>query len=107
MTKMIMLERANNRTPTLAGHDQGLAARISFKLQELDRQDEVVELVPYDELEAISTSFIQGLFAESLKTLGEEKFLRKYNFRRLPDYLKLDVELGLRRLKMKRRIAGA
>lgn len=89
----------------LAGMERGAAARTLFKLHELDSAlDDVVITAPAS-LEAISTSFVQGFLAGSLKTLGEAQLRKKYRFE-LNDVLKEDIADGLKRLLMKRKIAG-
>ena len=89
----------------LAGMERGAAARTLFTLDELDAtMDDVVITAP-ESLEAISTSFVQGFLAGSLKTLGEAQLRKKYRFE-LNDLLKEDITDGLKRLLMKRKIAG-
>ena len=89
----------------LAGMERGAAARTLFTLDKLDSSlDEVVVTAP-ETLEAISTSFVHGFLAGSLKTLGEAKLREKYKFE-LNDVLKEDITDGLKRLLMKRKIAG-
>lgn len=65
----------------LSGHLRGVAARQKFQLDALDQNEGAVTVhVPAD-LYALSSSFFQGMFAESVKRSGSrEGFLRKYNF---------------------------
>lgn len=89
----------------LAGMERGAAARTLFTLDDLDSTlDDVVITAP-ETLEAISTSFVQGFLAGSLKTLGEAQLRKKYRFE-LNEVLKEDITDGLKRLLMKRKIAG-
>jgi len=65
----------------LAGHDRGALARKQFKLDELDKADEVVTVVVPSDVYLLSPSFIQGMFARSIQTLGSrEAFLSHYGF---------------------------
>jgi len=89
----------------LAGMERGTAARTLFTLDELDATLDNVVITAPESLEAISTSFVQGFLAGSLKTLGEAQLRRKYRFE-LNDVLKEDITDGLKRLLMKRKIAG-
>ena len=89
----------------LAGMERGAAARTLFTLDKLDSSLDEVVVTPPETLEAISTSFVQGFLAGSLKTLGEAKLREKYKFE-LNDVLKEDITDGLKRLLMKRKIAG-
>ena len=89
----------------LAGMNRGTAAREHFSMDELDCGfDDVVVSAPKN-LEAISPSFVQGFLAGSLKKLGQEGLQSKYRFE-LNDLLSEDIKTGIRRLLMKRRIAG-
>lgn len=101
MRHRIDLSQANVRPAlSLSGYEQGISAREKFQLDELDRSSERVIVQGYDELEDISPTFFQGLFSESYHKLGETKFIQHYDFSELPDYLKLDIDLGIRRLRM-------
>jgi len=89
----------------LAGMERGVAARELFTLDSLDSgSDEVVITAP-DNLEAISPSFVQGFLAGSLKHLGEDGLKTKYKFD-LDKHLCEDFSGGIKRLLMKRKIAG-
>ena len=91
---------------SLSGHDRGLAARGLFRLDTLDSQPEPVVITAPANLDAITPSFVQGMFAKSVHTLGKERFFSHYLFN-LPDYLLTDVRLGIQRAMMRREIAGA
>lgn len=66
----------------LSGHERGVAARRRFELDRLDEDQEmVVRIIVPEDLDAITTSFFQGCFAESVNRLGgRDAFLRKYKF---------------------------
>jgi hypothetical protein len=65
----------------LAGHDRGLKAREFFHVNELDESDEVVDVrVPVD-FRAVSPSFFQGMFADSVHHFGTaDAFFAHYHF---------------------------
>lgn len=90
---------------SLSGHDRGLAARQLFKLDELDGLDETVDVVAPSSLDAITPSFVQGMFARSAHTLGKDRLFAHFNFK-LPPHLLTDVQLGIQRALMRREIAG-
>lgn len=72
----------NGEVRNLAGHDRGQKARAEFNLDGLDVTSEPVTVVVPDEVYLLTPSFIQGMFAESIKRLGSrERFLRHYGFR--------------------------
>lgn len=91
---------------SLIGHDRGLAARKLFELDVLDRSAEPVEVTAPPNLEALTPSFVQGLFATSVHRLGEEGFFKHYRFN-MHRGLVEDVHVGIERALMKREIAGA
>lgn len=89
----------------LAGMERGLAAREDFNLDSLDEADEDVVIIAPDSLEAIAPSFVQGFLSRSYSKLGEDRLREKYNFQ-LSDDLHSDILEGIKRLRMKRTIAG-
>ena len=89
----------------LAGTERGTAAREHYSMDELDKGDEEVVVSAPENLEAISPSFVQGFLAGSFRHLGQEGLYSKYRFE-LSDILLEDIRDGIKRLVMKRRIAG-
>lgn len=88
----------------LSGHDRGSAARTYFDLPTLERNfDHIVLVVPKD-LDAITPSFIQGMFALSA-TLdgGKDAFLQRYDLR-ATEWIREDILAGIDRLLMKRSV---
>ena len=90
---------------SLSGHDRGLAAREMFELGRLDSAPEPVTVRAPDNLDALSPSFVQGLFADSVHSLGRERFYTHYKFD-VAAHLRTDIDLGVNRVLMQRKIAG-
>lgn len=90
---------------SLSGHDRGLAARTRFNLDTLDSNADPIPVVAPTNLDAMTPSFVQGLFAASIHGLGPERFFSHYNFQ-LPEHLLTDVRIGVDRVLMQRKIAG-
>lgn len=65
----------------ISGHERGAEARRYFLLDDLDIQpDEVIVVIPHH-IDALATSFFQGMFAKSVQRFGDkDKFLRHYKF---------------------------
>jgi hypothetical protein len=87
----------------LSGHDRGLAARESFKLDQLDLDGiRHVVYVP-DDIYGVSPSFIQGLFSGSLKKLGNdiEEFRKHYEIE-ATDLVRRQIERGLTNIVLDR-----
>ena len=69
------------RVRNISGHERGVRAREKFKLDELDCENNVVRVIIPDEIEAIATSFFQGMFSSSVQRFGsKERFLSHYEF---------------------------
>lgn len=65
----------------LAGHDRGTSARAFFEIEKLDHIHEPVIVDVPDDLRAISASFFQGMFSESVRALGGAlSFFEHYQF---------------------------
>jgi len=105
MSNIDLLTLTKGEVRSLSGHDRGLAARNLFQLDKLDEEGgDIVVRAPAD-LDALTPSFVQGLFASSINRLGAEEFFKHYKFDLSP-HLRTDIELGINRLLMKRSIAG-
>lgn len=77
------------RVRNLSGHERGLEARRKFDLANHDKNGVPVEVRVPGELNAITISFFQGMFAESVKKAGSEtEFLRRYRFHASPAIMK-------------------
>lgn len=71
--------------PVYIGRPKGEKARETWKLDEVDNNDEIVTIKISDDTYSINSSFFLGLFAPSIKALGSrESFLKKYQFS-MPD----------------------
>lgn len=81
MTEIKLEELTKGEVRNLAGHDRGVFARAHFQMEVLDSMPErVVVRVPQN-FRAISPSFFQGMFAESVIALGDAMaFLDHYRF---------------------------
>lgn len=65
----------------LAGRGLGEAARARYQLDALDRQaDSELQIEIPDFIYSINSSFFLGMFAESIRSLGEAEFRRRFKF---------------------------
>ncbi len=86
----------SGRVRNLSGKERGIAARQALGIDALDVAPGTVEVVVPDYLDAISPSYFQGLFSQSIARLqGRDGFLGKYHFR-ASDELKQWIEIGIR-----------
>ena len=91
------------RVHNLSGHERGLKARESFKLDQLDLDGiRHVIHVPED-IYGISPSFVQGLFSATLKKLGNDidEFRRHYEID-ATDLVRRQIERGLHNIVLDR-----
>ena len=81
MSEIELLDLTQGEVRNLAGHDRGVYARGHFNVGILDKSpDRVVVRVP-DNFRAISPSFFQGMFSESVQSFGNAMaFLDHYRF---------------------------
>jgi len=102
----ISLEKiTKSEVRNLTGHERGLAAREDFKLEDLDVSMDPVHVIVPDNLDAISTSFFQGMFAASVKRLGGKTgFLDHYHFHAKPHQM-LQIERGIDAVQTRRKAA--
>lgn len=102
IAKIDLKDLTQGRVRMLSGHQRGSAARDHFGIEELERNNEnIIITVPLD-LDAISPSFVQGLFSKSSTLLkGKDGFLAKYVIEADED-IKKDILVGIDRLLMKR-----
>ena len=87
----------NEWTRNLTGYERGVAARNEFRLSELDDLDDIIEVHVPDTIDAISTSFFNGMFADSVKAAGAD-FLEKYQFH-APDLVMKQVMQSIHRIR--------
>lgn len=74
-------ELTKGEVRNLAGHDRGLRAREYFQMDELDHADEAVDVRVPVGFRAVSPSFFQGMFAESVHHFGSANaFFEHYHF---------------------------
>ena len=67
--------------PVYVGRANGLQASDKFKLDSLDNQEGVVEVIVPQSTYALNSSFFLGMFDKSIKHAGSrESFLNKYKF---------------------------
>lgn len=99
--KMINLsDLTDGRVRNLTGHERGSAAREMFNLDSLDASTEAVEVQVPEDLEGITTSFFQGMFAKSVRA-SQDKFLERYRFHASPAIME-QVLRGIDRVNTKR-----
>ncbi|THK38630.1 hypothetical protein EHS39_08970 [Ensifer sp. MPMI2T] len=103
MQKIELLElTGNGEVHNLSGHERGVAARAKFNLAALDEGSEPVVVAIPEFVYTITPSFFQGMFADSVKKLGNrEGFLAHYSFIAPPIVLQ-QIENGIRSSLMKR-----
>lgn len=103
MPSLDLAQLTHNKVRMLTGHQRGLAGRQHYALDKLEEEESTVTVVAPAELDTVTPSFVQGLFAGSLRNLGEAKFLRKYDLSKLSPLLQRDFEIGIERLRLHER----
>ena len=82
--KQLKLEKSmrgtSSRGTAFAGRPEGQQVREVLKLKTLDADVYLYSIVLPDDTTSFNPSFYLGLFYESIKKLGWEKFQEKYQF---------------------------
>ena len=105
MATIDLNELTRGKVRNLTGHERGLAARAKFDLDKFDAARETVDVDVPDELEGITTSFFQGMFASSVRASGSD-FLNRYRFHASTAIME-QVLRGIDRVNTKRGMALA
>lgn len=90
MTKMLDLSMLSDtgETRVLSGKSRGINARAQFHLDDLDKSGEAMLVKVAPDLDAITPSFVLGMFGASVKASGSvEAFFDKYTFEVKPHLL--------------------
>jgi len=105
MVTIDLTELTKGKVRLLSGHPRGLEARSFFGLDELDDSSEEIDIVAPKNLEAITTSFVQGFFGRSYKKFQDENQLFERYKLALAENLVKDFHDGVKRLAITRRLA--
>ncbi|MBP3597555.1 MAG: hypothetical protein J6J60_09240 [Clostridia bacterium] len=79
MKKIDLKEYIENKK-VLSGREKGKNLRLRLKIDEEDNKEETVEINIPKEVFAFNSSYFLGLFGESVRKFGKDKFLEKYKF---------------------------
>jgi hypothetical protein len=84
MNQIKRINLADVRTPAnsrvFSGRGAGEQARRHFDLDKLDVDDSVVTVSIPDWAFSVNMSFFLGLFGNSVRALGRDNFVKKYQF---------------------------
>ncbi|TCU73953.1 hypothetical protein EDE08_10419 [Bradyrhizobium sp. R2.2-H] len=103
MSQINLGELTNNgEVRNLSGHERGVAARQKFALDNLDAAGAPVLVHVPEDVYSITSSFFQGMFAQSVRSCGDrERFLARYQFE-APVVVLRQIERGIEASLMKR-----
>lgn len=94
----------NGRVHSLSGQERGVEARAHYRLDDLDITDDVITVAVPPDVDAISPSFFQGMFAKSLLETFErdpDRFLSHYSFN-APTHVLTQIQRGIRAVLTRR-----
>lgn len=72
--------RTSPESRVLSGRERGIECRRLFDVAKLDKSPERVTVLIPEDIFSMNTSFFLGLFGESVRTLGKEGFIEKFQF---------------------------
>lgn len=97
-----LAELTRGEVRTLSGQERGVEARQRFDLDALDANGEIVTVQIPGDLDAVTPSFVQGMFSKSIRAFQtREAFLAHYQFVAGPRILR-QIDVGIRHALMNR-----
>lgn len=78
--KTIKLEDYIDSKKVLSGREKGKKLREKLKIGDEDKKNEKVKIIIPADVYAFNSSYFLGLFGESVRKFGKDKFLEKYDF---------------------------
>ncbi len=63
-----------------AGREAGHACREFFRLDELDKVGREIRVTISEEVYSVNASFFLGMFGDSIRSLGKDRFRSQYHF---------------------------
>lgn len=79
----------------LAGRTNGEDIRKKLDLEKIERENNKIEIIIPDEVFSFNSSYFLGMFGESVKSLGKEKFEEKYKFVTNNESIKMNIKDGI------------
>lgn len=102
MTEIQLSALTKGEVRTLSGQDRGVEARALFDLDKLDLEVTPVTVRMPKDVEAVTPSFVQGMFSKSIKLFKHrDAFLSHYQFVCAPPLLR-QIDDGIRNSLMRR-----
>ena len=77
---VIKIKEVDGNRKFLMGRKLANENRLRLDLDNLDKSSERVRIIISDDFKSLNSSYFLGLFGESIRTLGKEKFIEKYKF---------------------------
>lgn len=86
--------RTSKDARVFAGRERGKHWRAEFRLDDLDRSPEGVEILIPQDIAAVNISFFLSMFGKSVRELGKDGFRKHYKFVCGQDLVPL-IDLGI------------
>ena len=81
MDRIELKKFKRSESKIFTGRPQGEKARAELRLDDFDKNNESVDIIIPDDTFSVNSSFFLGMFQQSIKKLGEERFREKYRFK--------------------------
>ena len=79
----------------LAGRTNGENIRKKITLEKIEKENEKIEIIIPNDVFSFNSSYFLGMFGESVKKLGKEKFEEKYQFNTNNESIKMNIKDGI------------
>ena len=94
MTAIDLARFTSKTSMVLSGRERGVGVRSKLDLDKLDRAAQIIEVTIPEHIISLNSSFFQGLFGESVRSLGGLKFRECYRFL-CSEVIAEDIEKGI------------
>ena len=79
----------------LAGRTNGEDIRKKINLEKIENENKKIEIIIPNDVFSFNSSYFLGMFGESVKKLGKEKFEEKYQFNTKNESIRMNIKDGI------------
>lgn len=74
------VKQGDKISKVFTGRDRGVSVREKSKLDEIEKENNLIEIIIPDNIYSINPSFFEELFVNVVKKLGKDGFKEKFKF---------------------------
>lgn len=77
-----------------SGRDKGKDLRNKLKLDEIEKNEQIIVVIVPEDIYSLNSSFFLGLFGKSVRNFGEDGFRKKFIFK-CDEIIKNNIDDGV------------